>query len=245
MRELRTPVVWLTVPDVLVPRDFLEERMPALVRGDLNRFLRQYWTDPEAVAAREQIVHEAGASSLEEWVGGAGTPPEVMFRQLRLHIQDLLDRGRSTPGLQRLLRVLYYHELRDGRLGVPLCEDASAALSRWKDAGRVLQVLHRWPPELTRELLAQGLDADLTRYVSTCWRLEAETDPQAWRQLLTQADLAASQVTLITADEATAGAADAAGLETIGVQRDGEAGGPARRWIASLTSLIPATLPSR
>jgi methionine salvage enolase-phosphatase E1 len=243
MQELRTPVVWLTVPDVLVPRDFLEERMPALVRGDLNRFLRQYWTDPEAVAAREQIVREAGASSLEEWVGGAGTPPEVMFLQLRLHVQELLDRGKSTPGLQRLLRALYYRELRDGRLGVPLCDDASTALSRWKEAGLLLQVIHPWPPELTRELLAQGLDADLTRYVSTCWPLEDETSPETWRILLIQAGLAAGQVTLITAEAASVIAAAAAGLETIAVQRDGEAGVPTCRWIASLTNLIPGALP--
>lgn len=244
MRELRTPVVWLTVPDVLVPRDFLEERMPALVRGDLNRFLRQYWTDAEAAAAREQIVREAGASSLEEWVGGVGMPPEVMFRQFRLHVQELLDRGKSTPGLQRLLQALYYHELRDGRLGVPLCDDASAALSRWKEAGRDLQVLHPWPPELTRELLAQGLDADLTRYVSTCWPLHAETSSEAWRQILAQAGLAASQVTVITATAETASAASGAGLETIGVQRDGAAGVSAGRWIASLSNLIPVALPS-
>lgn len=240
MRELRTPFVWLTVPDVLVPRDFLDERLPALVRADLNRFLRQHWTDPELAAAREQIVIEAGATSYEDWSGGVGIPPELALRRFRLHVQDLLDRTASSPGLRRLVLTLYFHELHDGQLGVPLCDDASLALSRWTEAGKRVVVLHPWPARLTRALLAQGLDADLRRYFADWLELPTPPTSNALTGLLNQTQQRPADVTLITSEPEVAAAATAAGLDAVAVCRDAEPPCPAPRSVAALTDLVPS-----
>jgi methionine salvage enolase-phosphatase E1 len=137
--------------------------------------------------------------------------------------------------------TLYFHELRDGHLGVPLCDDASAALAQWTEAGRRVVVLHPWPARITRALLAQGLDADLTRYLTDWLELSTPTNSVALNRLLAQTHLQPTDVTLVTAEAEIATAATAAGFDAVTVQRDAEALSPAPGAVAALTDLLPSS----
>ncbi|HMP58752.1 MAG TPA: hypothetical protein PKD86_05315 [Gemmatales bacterium] len=237
MNATSPQAIWLSVADGLVPREFLDERLPAHARMQMPHFLRRNWNDADSVAARQAIIAEAGAASFEEWTGGPGVPPELALKQLREHLQDLMDHDSPSPALEQLRRAIYRAEFEAQELLVPLYSDVLPTLAAWRELGLQVWVWHPWTASLTHHLLNCTSESSLRSYIQACRELPDEVESEQLAQTAREAALAPDQVLVVSGDARFLAAARQAGLRGIELRREPEAESGVAQFISRLSEV--------
>ncbi|MBN7771671.1 acireductone synthase [Marinobacter daepoensis] len=190
------------VHDVLFP--YASEHLPMYIRDN-------YRIMP---AVAEQLARVAEAS---------GTDPKDIDGLIEV-LQGWMSEDRKDGALKALQGMVWEQGYRSGELKGHLYRDAADYLQRWHDRGLRLFVYSSGSVKAQKLIFGHSNEGDFTGFFSGYFDTEVggKKDAQSYHNILAELGVDAGTVLFLSDVEAELEAAEAAGLKTAWLVRDGE-----------------------
>lgn len=211
------------VHDVLFP--YAAEHLPA--------FVREQQENPE-VSEQLDLVAEASGTDRGDI--------EALIKTLQAWIRE--DR-KSTP-LKALQGMVWEQGYQQGELEGHIYEDAAQYLQHWHDRGLRLYVYSSGSVKAQKLIFGFTTEGDFTPFFSGYFdtRIGGKKEPEAYRNILSELGVEAGTLLFLSDVEAELEAAEAAGIKTAWLVRDGELP-ETERFVARDFSEVDALLQKR
>jgi enolase-phosphatase E1 len=189
------------VHDVLFP--YAAEHLPA--------FVREQQENPEVSEQLDLVAEESGTDR-----GDA----EALIKTLQAWIRE--DR-KATP-LKALQGMVWEQGYQQGELKGHIYEDAAQYLQHWHDRGLRLYVYSSGSVKAQKLIFGFTTEGDFTPFFSGYFdtRIGGKKEPEAYRNILSELGVEAGTLLFLSDVEAELEAAEAAGIKTAWLIRDGE-----------------------
>ncbi len=189
------------VHDVLFP--YAAEHLPA--------FVREQQENPEVSEQLDLVAEESGTDR-----GDA----EALIKTLQAWIRE--DR-KATP-LKALQGMVWEQGYQQGELKGHIYEDAAQYLQHWHDRGLRLYVYSSGSVKAQKLIFGFTTEGDFTPFFSGYFdtRIGGKKEPEAYRNILSELGVEAETLLFLSDVEAELEAAEAAGIKTAWLVRDGE-----------------------
>ncbi|WP_417544664.1 acireductone synthase [Marinobacter sp.] len=189
------------VHDVLFP--YAAEHLPG--------FIREHWDKPEVSAQLDAVAEESGAEREDA---------EALIETLQGWIRE----DRKATSLKAIQGMVWEQGYQQGELKGHIYEDAAQYLQHWHDRGLRLYVYSSGSVKAQKLIFGFTTVGDLTLFFSGYFdtRIGGKKEPEAYRNILSELGVEARTVLFLSDVEAELEAAEAAGMKTVWLIRDGE-----------------------
>ncbi|SHK58634.1 acireductone synthase [Marinobacter antarcticus] len=189
------------VHDVLFP--YAAEHLPA--------FVREQQETPEVSEQLDLVAEESGTDRGDV---------EALIKTLQAWIRE--DR-KATP-LKALQGMVWEQGYQQGELKGHIYEDAAQYLQYWHDRGLRLYVYSSGSVKAQKLIFGFTTEGDFTPFFSGYFdtRIGGKKEPEAYRNILSELGVDAGTLLFLSDVEAELEAAEAAGIKTAWLIRDGE-----------------------
>lgn len=234
--------VLLDIEGTTCPVSFVGQVLFPYAAQRLKGFLADHGHEP----AIQSLVEEVR----QAWRGdgdahGAGLPWDAEGSVLP-YLQWLIEVDRKLTALKDLQGRIWTQGYAEGDLEGPLFADVPAALKRWRRSGITLGVYSSGSVPAQQLLYGHSSAGDLRQLFSHWFdtRIGSKQEPQSYRAIAAELQVAASTVLFISDSPAELEAAQAAGMQVLFSDRAGnpqrEAGGFERITSYSTLQLSPS-----
>lgn len=188
------------VHDVLFP--YAVEHLP--------EFVREHWDNPEVSEQLDEVAAESGAGREDA---------EALIEALQGWIRE----DRKATSLKALQGMVWEQGYQQGELKGHIYEDAAQYLQHWHDRGLRLYVYSSGSVKAQKLIYGFTTAGDFTPFFSGYFdtRIGGKREPEAYRNILAELGVEATTILFLSDVEAELEAADAAGMKTAWLVRDG------------------------
>tara|TARA_R110000824_G_scaffold33420_28_gene107115 strand:- start:6830 stop:7522 length:693 start_codon:yes stop_codon:yes gene_type:complete len=188
------------VHDVLFP--YAVEHLPG--------FIREHWDKPEVSEQLDAVAEESGAEREDA---------EALIETLQGWIRE----DRKATSLKAIQGMVWEQGYQQGELKGHIYEDAAQYLQHWHDRGLRLYVYSSGSVKAQKLIFGFTTVGDLTPFFSGYFdtRIGGKKEPEAYRNILSELGVEARTVLFLSDVEAELEAAEAAGMKTAWLIRDG------------------------
>ncbi|WP_100640459.1 acireductone synthase [Marinobacter salexigens] len=189
------------VHDVLFP--YAAEHLP--------EFVREHWDSPEVSELLDEVAAESGADRED-----AGALIDAL--------QGWIREDRKATSLKALQGMVWEQGYQQGELKGHIYEDAAQYLQHWHDRGLRLYVYSSGSVKAQKLIYGFTTAGDFTPFFSGYFdtRIGGKREPEAYRNILAELGVEAATILFLSDVEAELEAAEAAGMKTAWLVRDGD-----------------------
>lgn len=189
------------VHDVLFP--YAAEHLPG--------FIREQQGNPEVSGQLDLVADEAGVDRGDI---------DALIETLQGWIRE----DRKATSLKTLQGMVWEQGYQQGELKGHIYEDAAQYLQQWHDRGLRLYVYSSGSVKAQKLIFGFTTAGDFTPFFSGYFdtRIGGKKEPEAYRNILSELGVQASTILFLSDVEAELAAAEAAGMKTAWLVRDGE-----------------------
>lgn len=210
---------------------FVHEVLFPYANDHIAAFVRDGHEDNPAI--REQLAAVASVS------GVAGDDIEGLIAVLQGWIRE----DRKETSLKALQGMLWEHGYEEGAFRGHVYADAAEYLQRWHDRGLRLYVYSSGSVKAQKLIFGYSEAGDLTPFFSGYFdtRIGAKREPESYRNILAELGVEPGTVLFLSDVEAELDAAEAAGMRTAWLVREGDlpdTGRPGMRSFADVDKLL-------
>jgi enolase-phosphatase E1 len=141
---------------------FVYDRMFPLVRRELRPFLTTRGDCVDVHRACEQIAHDAGHVSLQEWVDRRGSNA---WELVEAEVLRLMDVDAKTTGLKLLQGLIWQDAFLSGELQAHVFGDVPPCLQRWHAAGHDVRIYSSGSVQAQMLFFGHTIAGDLLPYI--------------------------------------------------------------------------------
>ncbi|MEW6692353.1 MAG: acireductone synthase [Pseudomonadota bacterium] len=191
--------------------DFVHKVLFPYARGRIADFVRQNADRPEVKEQIEAVGREVGDD-------------HIPLEEAILHLVEWIDEDRKITPLKALQGMLWEEGYRHGDFTGHMYPDAVEWLRRWHDEGIRLYVYSSGSVQAQRLLFAHSDAGDLTPLFSGYFdtTIGSKREAEAYRLIAEALELPPAEILFLSDMPAELDAAKAAGLQVLGLARQGE-----------------------
>ena len=203
---------------------FVYDVLFPFARRELQNYLLAHWDSVELVGVRQQIAHDAGHASLEDWEENTGQRGGGM-RLVQDEVVRLMDDDVKVTGLKQLQGLIWRSGYESGELRSHVYEDVPPALTAWNEMGRDVRIFSSGSVAAQKLFFAHTIYGNLL----SCFRGHYDTttgpkrEPDSYRTIVAQFGIDPADVLFLSDVTAELDAARTAGLRTAVCIRPGNA----------------------
>lgn len=212
---------------------FVRDVLFPYARKKLRTFLNEHWDHPGLPLVRDAMAHDAGFDTFNEWyssrygfsatteAGRVKDSKELIIREA----EKLMDQDAKATGLKELQGLIWEDGYRSGELKAPLYDDVLPALQSWKAAGADLRIYSSGSIHAQKLFFGYSEKGNLLSLFTQHYDTHIGGKKQMGSYLHIAADFGLPPASIVffsdVAEELEA--ARAAGMQTVLVERPGNA----------------------
>ncbi|MEO1497865.1 MAG: acireductone synthase [Planctomycetota bacterium] len=204
---------------------YVYDVMFPFARRELERFVRQTWSEASLDSLKQQFARDAGHSGSDEWLASVDDSADDPAGVLIDEANRLMDADVKATGLKQLQGMIWKAGFESGELRSHLFEEVADALRGFHAAGVDLRIYSSGSVQAQRLFFAHTEHGDLSSLFSGHYDTTTGPKRKAGSYTAIAADwgLPAEQIAFFSDVTEELDAARAAGLRTVLVHRPGNA----------------------
>lgn len=201
---------------------FVYDVMFPYVRRELSAFLQSHWEELDVRLASDQIAHDAGQSSLEDWVGADPTQQRKCVEQ---EIVRLMDADVKATGLKQLQGLVWRDGFQSGEMKAHVYEEVPSCIQYWREQGIDVRIYSSGSVQAQHLFFAHTSVGNLLSLFSGHYdtNIGSKKETTSYQRILTDWNKPPNEVLFLSDVVAELDAARDAGIQTSLCKRPGNA----------------------